>query len=217
MSPEDLTENAQAAPPETGAPQADGPDQPDAATAPRKKRSLPAIDADNILLAGLFVGAIAALWLLSTRTKPQTASAEQQTVEAQVDAALLQLRPGARNDDSRTRAIVDTFYYEAAQRQLPSDALPAAPFTYAPEQDVPGQAEHSERNRKQQAAARAMQAIRQLELQSVLRGGGEAKAMISNNLLGEGETINGWTVRKIRESYVELGWKDQTHILNLPR
>jgi len=61
----------------------------------------------------------------------------------------------------------------------------------------------------------AMVAVRDLRLQSVLIGKSGATAIISNNLLSEGQTIQGWTVSKIQAREVLLVWKDQKFVLKM--
>jgi hypothetical protein len=60
-----------------------------------------------------------------------------------------------------------------------------------------------------------MQAAKTLTLQSVLTGASGATAVISNNLLAEGQTIRGWTISKILSKEVLLTWKEQTFVLKM--
>ena len=41
-------------------------------------------------------------------------------------------------------------------------------------------------------------------------------AMISNNLLREGQDIGGWTVVRIQPKEVVLGWQDKQYVLTPP-
>ncbi|HOF19416.1 MAG TPA: hypothetical protein PK082_10945, partial [Phycisphaerae bacterium] len=68
---------------------------------------------------------------------------------------------------------------------------------------------------KDLAQEQALDAVRQLTLQSVLVGTHGATAMVSNNLLTEGQTISGWKVEKIRPDEVVLTWKNQKHVLRI--
>ena len=58
--------------------------------------------------------------------------------------------------------------------------------------------------------------VKPLVLQSVLMGTRNASAMISGNLLAEGENIQGWTLQEINPRYVVLTWKEHKHVLKLP-
>ena len=179
------------------------------------------INLPNLVLAGLFVAGIACLYLLSLRTGPQKVSAEEQTVEARVDAALQVLGvPDATRHQRETSAIVDTFYYEAAQRQVPLERIRTNPFRYHPAAD---EADTSTGNSEAEAPAehedvrQAVEAARKLQLQSVLSGAGKPSAMISNNLITEGQVISGWTVAEIQSRQVILTWRDRQFILQMPR
>jgi len=191
------------------------------AVAPPKRR----IDVGNFVLIGLLVAAITCLLVLGLRNNPRSASADQQTDEAQVEAALSQFASGspAGDRDDTTSAIVDTFYFQAKQRQVPLEKLKGNPFVYCPlklaanKRATAGEAEGPAVDKREYARANALEAVRKLELQSVLRGPDGAAAMISGNLLTEGRTISGWTLRSIRARQVVLTWKDEQYILTMPR
>ena len=178
----------------------------------------------DLLLIGLFASGLICLYLLSLRNGPQTASAEEQNVKARVEAALSQL--GTVSDKTQadeTSAIVDTFYYEAAQRQIPVERLSGNPFVYMPAVFANSSLLPNQNNadpaeiQKQQRLSDAMDAAKQLHLQSVLMGGQQATAMISNNLLTEGQIISGWTVKSIESRQVTLAWNDHEYVLKMPR
>lgn len=184
------------------------------------------INTPNLVLVGLFVAGIACLYLLSMRAGPSKASAEEAAAEAKVDAALSQLAAIPKADDLKreTSAIVDTFYYEAKQRQIPLDKLACNAFAYkaaASEAESQSEALGGEEQgppvHVHQDEREAMAAASQLKLQSVLSGWQGATAMISNNLLSEGQVINGWTVKSIESRQVVMAWKDKTYVLKMPR
>jgi hypothetical protein len=62
---------------------------------------------------------------------------------------------------------------------------------------------------------RAMKAVQTLALDSILRGGDSAVAMISSNVVTVGQTIKGWTVTRITSTEVELAWQDQKYVLTI--
>lgn len=180
--------------------------------------------AGGLVLVGLFLAGIAGLYLLSLRNTPAAASARQKLVEAKVDAALKQLDPPAAAPQDRPGdkpGIIDRFYYDARARQIPSRDLQSNPFAFkAPpnmrkvEVPIPKEVE-----RAKPAAVIALEqaraAVKGLRLQSVLSGARNA-AMISDNLLTEGQQIRGWTVERIQSRSVVLRWKDQTVTLTMP-
>ena len=55
-----------------------------------------------------------------------------------------------------------------------------------------------------------------MRLQSILFGE-QTVAVISNNLLTEGQQIDGWTVTQIRRRSVTLKWKDKTFVLEMQK
>ena len=181
------------------------------------------INSANLLLVGLFVAGTGCLYLLSLANGPEAASAGERSTEAKIDAVLMQIGKVKEDAGETTSAIVDTFYYEAAQRQIPLDQLAGNPFRYRPahaSQDAAANgnpAPGGEQARRDAAVEDAAAAVQKLVLQSVLTGADGAKAMISNNLLSEGQTINGWTVLSIRDREVTLTWKDKKYVLTLPR
>ena len=64
----------------------------------------------------------------------------------------------------------------------------------------------------------AAAAAKRMQLQSILSSthGKRKVAMISNNLLTEGQRIDGWTVVQIQPRSVTLKWKDRTFVLRMP-
>jgi hypothetical protein len=187
---------------------------------------LAALKQGNLLLAVLFVAGIGCVYMLSLRHGPARASAQQKDQELKVESALTQLRVSsaraATGGSVDTGVLVDTFYYETRQRQIPADEMPGNPFEFklpADNQPVPvaGRAGESESNAVgARRLSEAVNAVRQLKLQSILMGANGATAMISNNLLSEGQTIAGWTVKKIESRQVVLTWNDQTYELRMP-
>lgn len=194
-----------------------------AVQAPSGHRFARRLNMPNLVLAGLFMGGIACLYLMSLHVGPKTASADEQNAEAKMDAALTQLSamPKAAQLQKETNAIVNTFYYEAKQRQIPIEQLEGNPFIYTPPVDdlkPPASSDDAPAPPPvPQGAAEAMAAVQQLKLQSVLSGTHGATAMISNNLLSEGQVINGWTVKTIEPRQVLLTWSDQQYLLRMPR
>ena len=176
----------------------------------------------NLVLTGLFGAGMLGLYLLSLRGLPAAASAEQQATEQQVDSALQKLNQPSNAAQNRATDVVSTFYYEAKQRQVPVEQLGCNPFVFkapprpelkeSPEKPVAPPPVDDE-NRPQ---SDALKAASSLTLQSVLMGTHGATAIVSNNLLTEGQTIHGWTVKSIGPREVVLTWKDQTYVLKMP-
>ena len=161
------------------------------------------LDRASLLLAGLFVAGIICMYVLSLKSGPAKASAEQLRVETQVNSALSELRntsigvgaPGGKRD------VTAVFYYEARQRQIPIASLPGNAFVFKrPSHASVAFVSVKEPKPADQPRLDEIQALaeaKKLELQSVLAGTHGATAMISNNLLTKGQSIRGWTVEKI--------------------
>ena len=182
------------------------------------------INSGNILLAVLVVVGIGFLYLLRLRNTPQTASAQEQTIEAQVESVLVQL-DADRNLSSQTDDaddVIDTFYYEARQRQIPLGQLRGNPFIYvSPDEsnrgllgDPMGLSRGTKESRRR---LEALNAVKSLELQSILMSEKGSTAVISNNIVRQGQRINGWTVKNIRPRAVLLTWRNQSYILKMPQ
>ena len=177
--------------------------------------------AGNGLLVALVAVGIACLYGMSLMKGPASASAQQVQEQSSVDEALSKLNLLASGTGKTTADIVNTFYCEAKARQIPPSSLRENPFVFKasppreaasrPSQELPS----APRVVESDGNADAMAAVKALKLQSVLSGARQTAAMISDNLLTEGQTIHGWTVTKISQREVHLSWKDQTYVLQM--
>ncbi len=178
----------------------------------------------SLVLLGVYATGFAALYVLGHSGGPKAAKGEQNLVYAKVDAALnlMEAQPGAGELNKRTdaKAIVEEFYTAARQRQVDRGRLARNPFVFkdkAPEAApvvVPKEVDPKDSVPAELKAA--MAAVKTLKLQSVLVGKCPA-ALVSNNLVTNGQNIKGWTVTRISPREVELTWKDQKHVLELPK
>jgi hypothetical protein len=142
-----------------------------------------------------------------------------------VDAALQQLTLGGGSKATNAKEVVESFYRAAKDRQIPLSDLEGNPFVYVPPKAPAPEPVKKEEPDKEEAPedpqadqrAEAIRAVQDLELQSVLLGGRTRSAMISNNLLAEGQTIKGWTVSRIESRRVILTWREETYVLQMAR
>ncbi|MCE5327964.1 MAG: hypothetical protein LLG01_16270 [Planctomycetaceae bacterium] len=178
----------------------------------------------NLMLVVMFLAGIAGIALLALRERPKTASADQQQTEQRVDEALSLLAGGSSlSAGDNAKDMVNAFYFQARQRQIPRSGLGCNPFVYVPAAPpaapaAPAAAPKAPSPAKNELAKEEAQARQQIEamvLQSVLSGSSGAVAMISNNLLTEGQSLNGWTVAKIEPRQVTLAWKHLRAVLTL--
>ncbi len=195
---------------------------PTGSTAPHRQTK--SFKQGNLILVVLFAAGLACVYLLSLRSGPAQASAQQQADETMVTSALEQFQAEIAKrglSTAKATSLVDTFYYETRQRQVPLEQLAGNPFEFQPpagEQAVslgvaPGKGDGT--THKMASLGEALAAVKQLRLQSILAGSNGATAMISNNLLREGQVICGWTVAKIKPQSVVMTWKDKTYELRM--
>ena len=195
---------------------------PQASPQSARSRQASAIIRGNMLLIALFAAGLLGVYLLSLRGGPAKASAQQLQAQRQVDEALRSMSVVANGDDRSAKSIVDTFYQEAKLRQIPLKKLKVNPFVFRlnvmNDSVTPTPANPSGLSVPTlDDPSSVIEAVKQLSLQTILSGAdGKAKAMISNNLLSEGQGIAGWTISKINPRDVVLTWKDQTYTLKLP-
>lgn len=179
----------------------------------------------NLILAGLFAAGLLGIYLLSLRGGPAIASAEQKTTEMVVDNAITRLNSGEFSELAGKKAmeVVNNFYSEAKQRQIPVNKLATNPFVFKPPAEtVPTDpVDHASSipipSKEPSGLDEAMKDVEQLRLQSVLTGSHGAMAMISNNLLTEGQTIKGWTVVEIHPRHVILKWNERQYVLKMAK
>jgi len=222
MSQEDLT--SPAAGEARGGPVAEL--RPAAAEVPLRRRPAgnPFLTRGTVVLVGVYAAGIAGLYGLKLRNGPSTALADQGMLHAKVEAALnvMGAAPPAADLEQRrsAKAIVGEFYTAARQRQTEPKDLKGNPFLCRIPEAAPVQPTtrpEPAKPRGPDEADQALAAAKTLKLQSVLVGGREPTAMISQNLLTEGQTIKGWTVSRITPTEVELTWRDRKHVLEMPK
>lgn len=202
----------------------DSPPEPRRPSGTVAQRRTKAVLRENMLLAAMFAGGLIAVYLLSLRGGPAKAAAGQSDVQLQVDSAVMAFQTAPDATAKATAAKIKEMSLETRQRQIPLEKLRRNPFMFAaaPRPAVPTTLTNKtppppepviERDPDKDAA---MAVIKQLKLQSVLMGDdGKALAMISNNLLAEGQVVSGWTISKIETGRVTLAWRDQTQVLSL--
>jgi len=187
-----------------------------------KAKGNPFLTRGSLLLLGIYAAGFVALYALGLRSGPSIAMGQQDLVYAKVDAALNLLdakpSPGQLAKRTNAKAIADDFYTAARQRQIDPKQLAGNPFIFrlkepeaAPIKIVQETVQKDEVPAELKAA---MAEVKKLRLQSILVGR-QTAAMVSNNLLTTGQTINGWTVSRIEPREVELTWKDQKYVLEL--
>lgn len=195
----------------------------DMAAPPRK--GLSPILRDNILLLLLFVGGVGGVFVLSLHKYPPLVNQDQKKVEAQVDAAILRLNaadPSAMAGQ-KSQKLLEEFYRQSTATQIPLADLKKNPYIFAPARPTAAvaagdkSADDPAQKAREQSLEKANEAFRQMRLQSVMMGRGEATAIISNNLLTVGQPFQGFTVKSITARSVVLTWRDREFVLSMPQ
>jgi hypothetical protein len=134
-------------------------------------------------------------------------------------ATLTQVKNDCRS--ATASSVINRFYYEARQRQVPPEQLVDNPFRMVLPQALPAPAEvqgppHTVApDPEVLALAEAEDNIRDLTLQSVLTGSAGSTAIVSNEVLTVGQNVRGWTVVEIAPKQVVLQWKSHRHIMTM--
>ena len=160
--------------------------------------------------------------LLHFKAGPQSAQAASTANDTQMDTLLTTLTQVKKDCRSATaNSVINRFYYEAKQRQVPPGQLTGNPFNMvlpeAPPEPSPGRDTHpaAAPDPQAQALAEALESIHDLTLQSVLTGSAGATAIVSNNVLTVGQKVGDWTVVEIAPRRVVLEWQSHRHILTM--
>jgi len=180
----------------------------------------------NVVVAVMAAVSVGVIGLLAVRFRPKAASAEEAQANDQFEATIAMLDMPSSVKDGKAGTMTQAFYCEGERRQIPMAALSGNPFVFQ-KPDPPAEATSQPANsikgttRRRSASenelrVKAMSAVRKLKLESVLMGPRGPMAMISSNLLSEGQILEGWTVSKIRPLAVVLTWRDQKHVLKIP-
>ncbi len=196
--------------------------RPDLTQTPSAAGKLRQLGGGNLVLVGLFIAGILCVYFLSIRKGPSEASAEQLNAEAKVDVALHHIREEAGDRAGRpseAMAVVKTFYHETGARQIPVSKLNGNPFVFKP----PGHEDSAATDTRESGSSgldspayvQSLGAVDRLRLQSILKGPNGAIAMISNNLLTVGQTIEGWKVVKIHPREVILSGNGRQYVLKM--
>lgn len=156
------------------------------------------------VLAVLFVAGLVCLGFMIKKSAPQTASAKgNQTDETKVEAALARLTGLKSQVFSRMDEIVKKFYEFSGVQQVQVNELAKDPFALKLFMDEikekPDTANVSD-------ADRALIGQRKLKLLSIMRSDQSNSCMIGSKILCEGDSIQGFTVREIGDSFVKLQW-----------
>jgi len=166
-----------------------------------------------------------AIYLLGLRHKPREASAEQQAIEAKVDVALAKLLAhrdslkAVSASDSTTDQIVQAFQEYPGKKQLMFDQLHRNPFSDSAWQGIDDWLEDdAEQVDYAQTLSRSLaKKVEGLRLQSVLYMPPHSSCRINDEVLGEGQSVDGtFVIKTIGADRVTLAADGTEFVLQLP-
>ena len=174
----------------------------------------------TILLVVLFGIGLLSLWLMIKKSASQTAAASVGTEEAQIETAITRLT-GVRSEMfNRMDEIVDKFYEFSDVPQVQANELVKNPFeleTFLGDvketSDTEGRDYDSEAERMRRQQLR--QQTKNLELLSIMQSDQGNCCMIDDRILYEGDSIRGFKVCRIGDSFVKLKYEDVEIVLKL--
>lgn len=184
----------------------------------------PLFNTTTMLLAGVFVAGLGLIFALGKQTGPRSASAEQQSRQAQIEASLSELMSHAGKGDGSvkdTDSLVRLFQDARGPRDASVDAagdpfaVPAAkkPDVVA-EQAVPSTIEDPG---EQQRYRKVAETIAGLKVQSIMYSQRGGAAMINNRLAKVGSKFGDLVVSQIEQDRVILSFADKKFELRLSR
>jgi hypothetical protein len=167
----------------------------------------------SILLAVLFGIGLLSLWFMIRKSAPETAEAATGTEDAQIEMAITRLT-GVRSEISnRMDEVVNKFYEFSDVQQVPTGELLKNPFELERFLDtVREPSDTTERNTDIEAERMRQQRLRQrtrdLQLLSIMRSDRGDRCMINDRILRKGDSIRGFEVCQISDTFVKLRCED---------
>lgn len=155
------------------------------------------------VLGGLVVVGVAVVWFMYFRGAPPAAQASAAAggpdIKQFLDNENIALMKQTLKD---TEKVVQQFRSYPAQTQVPLSELKSNPFReLAPKADAPV-AKNNDDEAKEHA--KVVNAVAELHLQSIMRGGKYKACMINNTLYKEGEQVGIFTLRQVSTGTVVI-------------
>lgn len=161
----------------------------------------------TMILALLFLVGGAGVWFMIKKTVPASADAAPSQDQAQIDAALAQLKTMKTEMNDEMDSVVGRFHDFGKVDQIGVDELKRNPFQReisGVQEDIKAENDAQDELRKLQAAARKQAS--QLELWSITATAKGDCCMINNKLLYAGDVIDGMTIKQVNKKSVLLDY-----------
>ena len=162
------------------------------------------------LLAVLFMIGLLCLWLMIKKSTPKAASAAaSKTEETLIETAITRLTGVKSQMFSKMDEIVGKFYEFSEVPQVKVNELAKNPFELetflANLKEKPGAEEKTNEIDAQMLWQQQMrQKSKGMQLWSIMQSNQENRCMIDDEILREGDSINGFEVRQIGDNFVKL-------------
>ena len=162
----------------------------------------------TILVAILVVIGLVCLWFMIRKSQPQAASAKQSDEEeTKLEVAIGRLTGVSTEMVSKMDQIVRKFYEFSDVFQVDVGELVKNPFeveVFA--KDLKEEMVTNE-DRGAQAALILRQRASTLQFLSVMQSSGGNSCMINDQILRQGDTVEGFVITRIGGDFVELAWQ----------
>ncbi len=157
----------------------------------------------TMLVAALVGIGLISLLLMIRRSAPQTASARESANDQKIESAITRLTGNRSEMAGRMDEVVKKFYEFSDVVQVKVSELAKNPFET---EGTPDQAVVVD-NSAGQADLLRLQRARSLKLVSIMRSGGQgACCMINDQVLQQGDIIEGFKIAEIGNNSVLLVW-----------
>jgi len=164
---------------------------------------------NTILLGVLFVAGLFGLLIMIKKSTPQTVLAETSSVEeAEIEEAIARLTGIRSQMLGRMDEIVKKFYEFSDVQQVNVNELVKNPFeleNFLNSANCKKAAGNSESDTEMIRQQWLREQSKGMQLLSIMNAGGDRCCMIDDNILYVGDSIKGFEVHEISDSFVRLG------------
>lgn len=186
---------------------------PDDFAVPKKNRS----SHGTILLLIVCIAAVVMIYFLGLRHRPKEATAEELAVDTQLDLALAQLlatQPTVApvGGGSATEVLIQTFYDYPSSQQIPLAQLTRNPFRPDGAMVL---AVDTAAERRIARLKELQEKLALLSLESTLIGPQTPKCAINGEVLGVGEWVDDFQIKRIGMGTVTLAAEHREFILEM--
>lgn len=167
------------------------------------------------LLAVLFGMGLLCIWFMIKKSTPQIAAASVDAEKMQVETAIAQLSGAKTEMSSDINKIVGKFYQLSDTKQVQVNKLKKNPFKTETLLDSLKQIPETEE--LDHLSAADQQQAKNFELLTICQSDKGRCCMINDRLLYRGDSIRGFKVHQIGDSFVELKSENKKIVLEIKK